>query len=379
MKLFEFEAKQILKKYDIPVPRGQVATSMEQAEAAAKEIGGPVVVKAQVLVAGRGKAGGILFAGNATEAKGTAGKLLGSTIKGIPVRSLLVEQKLNIAGQYYLAITVDRQARKYVMLASQSGGVDIEEVAATNPEKIARYWIDPVDGFSTAKAEADLRSNFTSARDVKTFASLAATLFRILTDTDAELVEINPLILTSSGEMIAADAKIIIDENALFRHPEFQTDGQPRADETPREAEAKKQGLAYVDLDGDVGIVGNGAGLTMATIDVVYHFGGKPANFLDVGGGGSVDVTTKGLLFVLNKPGVKGVVVNVLGGITRCDVVAQAIIEALSKAPVKKPVAVRIMGTNEEQGNKLLQEAGIRSYPNMDIAIDEIIKTIGKQ
>ncbi len=193
-------------------------------------------------------------------------------------------------------------------------------------------------------------------------------------DNDAELVEINPLAKTDSGEFIAADARIIVDDNALFRHPEFEDRSSARVDDTPLEAEARKQNLAYVDLSGDIGIVGNGAGLVMATLDLVDHFGGKPANFLDVGGGGNVDITKRGLLLVMSKPEVKAVVVNILGGITRCDIVAQAVIEALNEARVKKPIAVRMMGTNEEEGNQMLRQAGINSYPNMEKAVEEILK-----
>ena len=374
MKLFEFEAKKILKDYGVRVPQSGVATSPEEAEAIAREIGRPVALKSQILVSGRGKAGGIKFAADAAGAKQVASELLGSTIKGCPVTSLLVEEKLDIVEQFYASIAVDRQARAYIVLASTSGGVDIEELAQTSPDKIARHWIDPITGFSEQEAIDIVGQLNTSQDDATKFASVIGTLYKVTMDYDAELVEVNPLVKTPSGEFMAADARIIVDDNALFRHPEFAGRSSVRVDDTPLEAEARKQNLAYVDLDGDIGIVGNGAGLVMATVDLVHVFGGKPANFLDVGGGGNVDITKRGLLLVMSKPEVKAVLVNILGGITRCDIVSQALIEALNESSVKKPIAVRMMGTNEAEGNQMLHQAGIDSYPNMEKAIEEILK-----
>jgi len=374
MKLFEFEAKKILQDYGVRVPKSGVVTSPEEAEAIAWEIGRPVALKSQILVSGRGKAGGIRFAADAAGAKQVAAELLGSTIKGCPVTSLLVEEKLDMVEQFYASIAVDRQARAYVVLASTSGGVDIEELAQTSPDKIARHWVDPTIGFSEREAIDIVGRLNTSQDDATKFASIIGTLYKVTMDYDAELAEINPLAKTPSGDFMAADARIIVDDNALFRHPEFADRSSVRVDDTPLEAEARKQNLAYVDLDGDIGIIGNGAGLVMATLDLVHVFGGKPANFLDVGGGGSVDITKRGLLLVMSKPEVKAVLVNILGGITRCDIVAQALIEALNESSVKKPIAVRMMGTNEAEGNQMLHQAGIDSYPNMEKAIEEILK-----
>jgi len=374
MRLFEFEAKDILKEYGIPVPIGKVANNADEAEAIAREIGKPVVLKSQILVAGRGKSGGIIFVDDAAGAKKTASNLIGSTIKDSLVRSLLVEEKLDIAEQFYASITVDRQSMTYVVLASTEGGVDIEEVAQASPEKISRYWIDPIAGFSSSEAIKMISGFSMNKDDAERFVSIINSLYTAAIDKEAELVELNPLAKTSSGEFTAADARMIVDDNALFRHPEFEEKNLVRVDDTPLESEARRQDLAYVDLDGDIGIVSNGAGLTMATLDLVYHFGGRPANFLDVGGGGDVEITKKGLLLVMSKPEVKAVVVNILGGITRCDIVAQAIIEALNETPVKKPLAVRMMGTNEAQGTEMLLQAGIHSYPNMEEAIEEILK-----
>ncbi|UCH43461.1 MAG: ADP-forming succinate--CoA ligase subunit beta [Dehalococcoidales bacterium] len=375
MKLFEYEAKEILARYGITVPRGAVASSPVEVEEVAREIGGPVALKSQVLVAGRGKAGGIVFADNAVEAGKAATGLIGSDIKGSLVRQLLVEEKLDITREFYASVAVDRQARRYVVLVSTEGGVDIEETALASPDKIARCWVDPITGFNKTGVEEELSGQLEIGReDAIGLADIIATLYTVALDCDAELVELNPLGRTESGGMVAADARIIIDDNALFRHPELTDSAAVGFDDTTLEAEARRSNLAYVDLDGDIGIVGNGAGLVMATLDLVYHFGGRPANFLDIGGGGSLDITRKGVLLVMSRPEVKAVLVNILGGITRCDVVAQAVIEALNESSVKKPVVVRMMGTNEAEGNRMLREAGINSYPDMEKAIEEIVK-----
>ena len=373
MKLFEFEAKNILKQYGITVPNGALANNPEEAENAAKEIGKPVALKAQVLVAGRGKAGGILFADTPQEARDTAAKLIGSTIKGIPVASLLVEEKLGFAEQFYASVTIDRQAKTYAVLASTSGGVDIEEVAQTSPDSISRHRVDATKGFDLKDALSML-GQFSLSTDVKAkLTSILDTLYNVAMDYDAELVELNPLAMTTGGEFIAADARIIVDDNAIFRHPEFQGRSAERTEDTPLEAEARKEGLAYVDLPGDIGIIGNGAGLMMATLDVVDVYGGKPANFLDIGGGAQKDVIKKAVTLVMSKPQVKAVLINILGGITRCDIVAQGVAEALDEAAVKKPIAVRMIGTNEEEGTRILQEAGVHVHSNMEEAVQRVV------
>ena len=374
MKLFEFEAKNILKQYGIPVPKGEVASNPDKAEVIAGEIGKPVVLKSQVLFSGRGKAGGIIFANNAAEAKDIASSLIGNTIKGNVVTSLLVEEKLDIVEQFYASIAVDRQARAYIVLVSTSGGMDIEETSLTFPDRISRHWIDPGVGFSERDVIDIVSRLNTSQADAAKFASIIGTLYKVTMDYDAELAEINPLAKTPSGEFIAADARIIVDDNALFRHPEFKERGLVRAEDTPREAEARRQKLAYVDLDGDIGIIGNGAGLVMATLDLVHVFGGKPANFLDIGGGAQVEIIKKAVILVMSKPGVRAVLINILGGITRCDLVAQGIIEGLNESAIKKPIAVRLMGTNEEEGAQILHQAGIYSYSNIEETVKEVLK-----
>lgn len=373
MKLFEFEAKNILRRYGISVPKGNIASKSEEVETIAREIGKPVVLKSQILVSSRGKSGGIIFANDATEAKEVALNLIGSTIKGCKVDSLLVEEKLDIVEHFYASVAIDRQARTYIALASTSGGVDIEEVARTSPEEISRHWVDITVGFSNQDA-IEMLSRFTLNKDDATkFATIINTLYTVAIDYDAELVEINPLAKTPSGEFTAADARIIVDDNAVFRHPEFKGRSFLRVGDTPREAEARKQKLAYVDLDGNIGIVGNGAGLVMATMDLVQLFGGRPGGFLDLGGGAHREISKRGIMLVMAKPEVEAVLINILGGITRCDVAAEAIIQALSESSVRKPITVRLIGTKEEEGAQILRRAGINSYRSIEEAIKEVL------
>jgi len=375
VKLFEFEAKETLREYGIAMPRSGVAYTPDQAETIAAEIGGPVAVKAQIQVAHRAKAGGILFADSPAEAREAASGLLGSTIKGIVVDCLLIEEKLDIVEELYASATVIREAKRYVVLASTSGGSHIEEVARTSPEKILRHWVDPEVGFGQDEAEAMMKPLAEMDRtDISRFASVVSVLYRAAMDSDAELVEINPLAMTSSGELMAADARMIIDDNALFRHPEFKDRSFHRIEDTPREAEARRQDLTYVDLSGDIGIVGNGAGLVMATMDTVRNFGGEAANFLDIGGGAQTDVIKRGLMLVMSKPEVRAVLFNIHGGITRCDIAAEGVVQALREASIKKPLVVRMMGTNEEAGIEILRRNGIEVYHNMDTAAEAVLE-----
>ncbi len=377
MKLLEFEAKAVLREYGIPVPRGRVATTPGEVELAAREIGGPVVLKAQIPVSGRGKAGGILFATDPAGARKMASGLLGSTIKESLVNSLLVEEALKVDKEYYLSVTIDRVEKSYVVLASVEGGVDIEQVALASPEKVSRYWTDPLSGLGVEQAREILARFDLNDDTAAGLASMLTILFSTVMDKDAELVELNPLVRTTSGPFVAVDARMIIDDNALFRHEEFAGRSLSRDDETPLESEARKQDLAYVDLPGSTGVIGNGAGLVMATVDLVHHFGGSPANFLDIGGGGNVDINRRGLLLVLSKPEVKGVVVNIFGGITRCDLVAQAVVEAIEESGSGKPIAVSMMGTNEAEGKRILDEAGVMNFPNMEEAVQGLLRVQG--
>lgn len=375
MKLFEFEAKNILRKYGIATPRSDVASNSDEAELVAKEIGKPVVLKSQVLVSGRGKSGGIISANNPTEAKKVASKLIGNKVKGVVVGSVLVEEKIDIAEEFYASVAIDRQAKKYVILASTSGGIDIEEIAMTSPDKIARYQVDPLTGFSKHTAKAMLAQFSDIDKDDATrFSAIIYTLYDIAMDYDAELVEINPLVRTASGGFTACDARIIVDDNALFRHPEFEHRNFLSGEETAMEVKARKQKLAYVDLDGDIGIIGNGAGLVMATLDLVHLLGGKPANFLDIGGGAQAEAIKTAVTLVMSKPQVKAVLINILGGVTRCDIVARGVIEALNESTEKKTIAIRMIGTNEEEGCQMLRQAGVYTYSNMEEAIREVLR-----
>lgn len=378
MKLFEFEAKNILKQYGIVIPQGKIASKPAEAKAIAQAIGKPAVVKSQILVSGRGKAGGIVFVSNGAEARDAAAKLLGSDVKGCVVERLLVEERLDIAAQFYASLAIDRQTKTYVALASTSGGVDIEEIAQTSPEKIARYQINATAGFSKKDATEMLSRLNLDKGDVSALAESLSTLYTVAMDYDAELVELNPLVKTLSGRFVAADARIIVDDNAVFRHPELVARDSLAIEDSPREIEAKKQKLAYLDLDGDIGIVGNGAGLVMATIDMVRLAGGKPGNFLDLGGGGQAEKTKLGIMLIMSKPEIKAVLVNILGGITRCDLVAEAIVQALNESTTKKPLAIRMSGTNEDEAAHILRQAGINSYRGMDEAVKEVVKLGGQ-
>lgn len=377
MKLLEHEAKSILEKYGLAVPRGFVASTADEARAIAVRLGKPVFIKSQIGVSGRGKAGGILPALNPEETRQAASSLLGKEIKGCRVGSVLVEEKIDLQKQFYASVSIDRQARSFVALASASGGMDIEEIARAFPEKIARSYIDPLTGLTAVQAGDLAHSLDPGPSGIRGLMAIFLSLYQIAVESDAELVEINPLGKTDSGGLLAVDARIILDDNALFRHPEFAGRDLAREEDSPREAEARKQKLAYVDLDGDIGIIGNGAGLVMATIDLVHLLGGRPADFLDIGGGARTDIIRSGVLLVLNKPEVKALLVNILGGITRCDLVAEGIVQGLREAPVKKPIAVRMMGTNEAEGQEILRRSGIGYYEDMEQAAAAIINSRG--
>lgn len=373
MKLLEFEAKAILRRYGVTTPEGIVVSSPEAAAEAARKLAGPVFVKAQIGVAGRGKAGGILPARNEAEAAALAKGMLGTRIKGLKVSTLLIEKKLEIETQYYLSVAIDRRLRRQVILASARGGGEIEDLARQSPEMIMRRWVDPRKSLSAEEAE-QLAGQTTSAGDVPAFSLIVLGLLKAARDNDAELVELNPLVRTREGKLVAADARLIIDDNALFRHPELAGRDISGDEETERESAARSQGFSYIDLAGDIGIVGNGAGLVMATLDLVKYYGGEPANFLDIGGGARVETIKNAVLLVLEKPEVRAVLINILGGITHCDLVADGLVEALEASPSKKPIAVRIMGTNEQEGKDILLRHGIGFFPDMESAAEAIVR-----
>lgn len=376
VKLFEYEAKRLFEKHGIPVPRGRLATSPEEARRAASELSFPVAVKAQVLVSGRGKAGGILFADSPSEVEKAAEKILGMRIKGLKVQSVWVEEKIPVKTELFFSVTIDRVNRSYVVLASSVGGVDIEEIAAKTPEKLIRFPVNPDYGFRSFHARYMAAKIGYVGDQQKKLAEIFQKVYAIVTELDAELAEMNPIVETAEGDFIAADARIIIDDNALFRHPEYKKRlFEAGASEfSPRELEAMRKGLAYVKLDGNIGIIGNGAGLVMATLDAVQHYGGKPANFLDVGGGASAERVAAAFEIVASDPKVNVVFINILGGITRCDEVARGIIAAKKKAGYEQPMVIRLVGTNEDEGKRILTEAGIHVLESMEEAAEKAVK-----
>lgn len=363
MDLFEYQARDLFEANGVPVLAGAVATTPEEAQKAAEKIGGKVVVKAQVKIGGRGKAGGVKLAENPADAFEKAKAILGMDIKGHTVHKVMIAGAAPIESEYYLAILLDRAARTFLVMASVSGGMDIEEVAHKTPEKLAKVHVDPNEGISADKALEIVRQGGFPVEVEKSVADVLVTLWKTFKDSDATLVEVNPLVKTTDGRIIALDGKVTLDDNSAFRHPDHES-LIDHAATNPLEALAKEKDLNYVKLDGEVGVIGNGAGLVMSTLDVVAYagekFGGvKPANFLDIGGGASAQVMADGLSIILGDPAVKSVFVNVFGGITACDAVANGIVQALSMLGDKatKPIVVRLDGNNVLEGRRILNEA----------------------
>jgi succinyl-CoA synthetase beta subunit len=377
--LYEYQARDLFEHYGVPVLAGIVADTPEQVRAAAEQLAGTVVVKAQVKTGGRGKAGGVKVAHSPEEAEQAARAILGLDIKGHVVKRVMVAAGARIDREFYFSVLLDRAHRSYLSLASVEGGMEIEELAVTRPEALARIEVDPIDGIDAEKAAEIARAGGFPEELVPRVATVIERLWTVYRDEDATLVEVNPLVLTESGEVIALDGKVSLDENAGFRHPEH--DALADAAETdPLEAKAKEHDLNYVKLDGEVGVIGNGAGLVMSTLDVVSyageaHGGVKPANFLDIGGGASAEVMAAGLDVILNDPQVRSVFVNVFGGITACDAVANGIVGALEKLgdEANKPLVVRLDGNNVEEGRRILAEAAhplVTVVDTMDAAAD---------
>ena len=387
MDLFEYQARDLFESHQIPVLAGAVATTADQAYSVAEKIGGKVVVKAQVKVGGRGKAGGVKLAENATDAKEKAGAILGMDIKGHIVKKVMIAQAAPIESEYYLAILLDRANRNFLVMASVAGGMEIEEVAHKTPEKLARVGIDPNKGIDKAQALEIAKSGQFPADVLDQVGDVLVKLWQAFIKEDATLMEINPLVKTTDGKVIALDGKVTLDDNAVFRHPEHEALVDHDAT-NPLEKLAKEKDLNYVKLDGQVGIIGNGAGLVMSTLDVVAYagekYGVKPANFLDIGGGASAEVMANGLSIILGDSDVKSVFVNVFGGITACDAVANGIVQALeilgSKAT--KPIVVRLDGNNVELGRKILSEANhplIQQIETMDGAAAKAAELAGNK
>lgn len=355
MKLHEYQSKNIFADHGIPIPPGRVAASATEVKSIAAELGTRVVVKSQVLVGGRGKAGGVRVAESPEEAEDLATKILGMTIKGLPVRKVLVDQAASINTEIYLGITNDRSRRCPVMIASAEGGVEIEEVARRDPEKIIRAHIDPLLGLRDYQARY-LAQMIEIPRSLwREFIRITHGLYDSFVETDASLAEINPLVITDEGELLALDGKMVLDDNGLIAHPELE-EMRDQDEVKPEERQARMYGLSYVKLDGSIGCLVNGAGLAMATMDVIKLFGGSPANFLDIGGGASAEKVASAIRIILAEENVRSILFNVFGGITRCDEVARGILAALEDVDTTVPMVVRLVGTNEEAGRRLLED-----------------------
>lgn len=354
MDLYEYQGKQFFAQYDIPVSPGEAVTTVDDAVAAADRIGYPVVVKAQVQVGGRGKAGGIKLAADTDEVREHATNIIGMDIKGHTVEVVWIEKASDIAEEYYASFTLDRAAKKHLGMLSAQGGVEIEAVAEKDPDAIAKIWIDPVDGLDEAAARAWVEAAKLNPEANDGTVDIVLKLYRAYTEGDADLVEINPLILKPTGEVHALDAKVTLDSNAVFRHPDYeQYDATQVRDE--RETAAHDKGLQYVGLDGYVGVIANGAGLAMSTVDIVNQVGGEPANFLDIGGGANAEVMSGALEVINNDPNVRSIFINIFGGITKGEEVANGIVAALGRVQIDSPIVIRLDGTNADEGRAILE------------------------
>lgn len=373
MKLHEYQAKEIFGSFGIPIPKGDYADTPEGARDAAARIGGKVVIKAQVHVGGRGKAGGIKFAESPEDAEKVASEILSMEIKGLPVRKLLVGDCIEVADEYYVGIIVDRKTQKPVIMVSAAGGVDIEEVARETPEKIHKHAVDPLMGLMPYEARRLAFEIIDAPKVALKAARIIEQLYRVFVSVDASLAEINPLVRTPDNDVIALDAKINIDDSALSRRPHIAELRDVSA-ENPYEAKAREMGLSYVKLDGNVGCIVNGAGLAMGTMDLIKHYGGEPANFLDIGGSSNPAKVTTAMEIILSDENVKAILFNIFGGITRCDDVANGIVEALNNMDVSVPVVIRLTGTNEDIARDILKQADVTIAETMDECVKEAIR-----
>ena len=385
MKIHEFQAKELFKKYGVPVPQGGLAFKAAEAVSAAEKLSGyPVVVKAQIHAGGRGKGGGVILARSAEEVQSAARKIIGMNLvthqtgaEGRRVRKVLVEEGLNIEKELYLGIIADRATAQIVVMASEAGGMDIEAVAADTPQRIIKVFINPLLGIQSYHCRAAAFGLNLSPAVMKPFVAMLKNLYRLFVDYDCSLVEINPLVLTVEQSVVALDAKVNFDDNALFRHPDIM-EYRDIDEEDPLEVEASKFNLNYINLDGNVGNMVNGAGLAMATMDIIKQAGAEPANFLDVGGGASAEMVENGFRIILSDKNVKGILINIFGGILRCDILANGVVEAAKKTGINVPVVVRMEGTNVEEGRKILAESGLNLITAADLkdAAQKIAKVV---
>ena len=373
MNIHEYQAKDILRRAGVPIPPGRVATTANEAQAVAREFGGTVVVKAQVHAGGRGKAGGVKLAKSPEEAKSVASKILGMQIKGLTVHQVLVTPAADIASEAYVGIIVDRAAKRPVFMVSPAGGIDIEEVAASTPEKILKLPVDTRYGLLPFQATQLGFFLFDDLKKVRAVAKIMQQLYTAFMQSGCSLAEINPLVTTPNGDVVALDAKMVIDDNELERHPDIEALRDPTA-EAPSEVQARDANLTFIKLDGNVGCCVNGAGLAMATMDLVKYYGGEPANFLDIGGSSNPEKVVNALRIITSDPNVKAILFNIFGGITRTDDVANGIVTATKQNPLKVPIVIRLTGTNEEIAVKILKENGFSAMTDMDDAVKRAVE-----
>ncbi len=372
MNIHEYQAKEIFRKYGIPIPPGEVASTPEEAEAIARKFGSTVVVKAQVHAGGRGKAGGVKLAKTPAEAKRIAAQILKLTIKGLPVEKVLVTPAADIASEAYVGIIVDRASKRAVFMASAAGGIDIEEVAAKTPEKLLKHPIDPRYGLQPFEAMQLAFFLYSDMKQVRAAAKILQQLYRAFSENGGSLAEINPLVTTPAGDVVALDAKMVIDDNELDRRPDIAALRDESAEDAS-EVEARKANLTFIKLDGNVGCIVNGAGLAMATMDLVKYYGGEPANFLDIGGSSNPEKVVAALRIITGDPNVKAILFNIFGGITRTDDVANGIVTTIKQNPLKVPLVIRLTGTNEEIAVKILKENGLSAMTDMDEAVKKAV------
>ena len=368
MKLHEYQSKRIFAEYGVPIPDGDIASTPSEAKAIAERIGKTVVIKSQVLVGGRGKAGGIKLAKTPEEAEEVAGRILGMDIKGLTVKKVLVDEAADIRSEIYLGAVLDRGARKVAIMASSEGGVEIEEVAAQTPEKIITVHVHPLLGMQGYLARQLAYGIGLSREHIPAFTKIVQNLYRAFVESDASLAEINPLIINGDNKLEAVDGKILLDDSALPRQAQLAAMRDPDED-SPTETEAREAGLSYIDLDGEIGCMVNGAGLAMATMDIIKLYGGNPANFLDIGGGAGADKVLAALRIILRDTRVKAVLINIFGGITRCDEVANGIVEAINSLHVEAPIVVRMVGVNEDEGRQILADSKLPSANKLSEAV----------
>ncbi len=373
MKIHEFQARELLKSYGINVPPGKVAATAEEAKSIADELGGSVVVKAQVLVGGRGKAGGVKLASSAEDAEAKAKEILGLTIKELPVERVLVARSIDIEKEYYISVTLDRTKKKAVLIGSASGGVEIEELAVKEPEKILMFEIDPVAGIDAQGLEAYCKRLFGDPKLVAQGADTFRKMYKLFKEKDCSLVEVNPYAKLPDGTLVAADAKINFDDNGVFLHSDIESLRNPE-EYSEDEITAKEAGLSFVSLDGDIGCIVNGAGLAMATMDIIKLFGGEPANFLDVGGSSNPEKVLTALRILTSNKNLKAILINIFGGITRCDDIANGIVMAKKQIDLKVPMVIRLIGTNEEEGRTILENEGMAAAENLSDAVKMVVE-----